>query len=288
MHIVNTIQSVREQVAKARAEKKTIGFVPTMGALHQGHISLITAAGKECDYIVVSIFVNPAQFAPNEDFDKYPRDIDTDAEICKSEGADLVFAPSVSEMYPDKNVTWVNVESITKNLCGQSRPTFFRGVTTVCTKLFNIVQPDIAFFGQKDAQQAITIKRMVRDMNMPLNIRVCPIIREPDGLAASSRNRYLSNEERKDALLLNKALTQCRQMIEQGQTKSSILIEEIKQLLAKGKFLKPDYISIVDIETVEPIDVISQKALIAVAAQVGTTRLIDNIIVDLTGSNDTI
>jgi len=193
MEIAKTIESVRSLVKAARSRGKKIGFVPTMGALHIGHISLIEAAVKTCDFVVVSIFVNPTQFGPGEDLEKYPRPIDADLEICRKGGVNVVFAPTAEQMYPAENLTWVDVEKLTEPLCGQSRPWHFRGVTTVCAKLFNIVAPDIAFFGQKDAQQAIVIKRMAADLNMPLEIVICPTIRQPDGLAVSSRNQYLTS-----------------------------------------------------------------------------------------------
>lgn len=282
MEVVKTIKKVRELVDTARKAGKTIGFVPTMGALHAGHMSLINNAVNRCDFVIVSIFVNPTQFAPSEDFDQYPRDLEADSAKCKQAGVDVIFAPDADQMYPCENVSWVNVEKVTANLCGLSRPTFFRGVATVCTKLFNIVRPDVAFFGQKDAQQAIVIKRMVQDLNMPLTIEVCPTVREKDGLALSSRNQYLSQEQRKEALLINKALKNCESMIQFGERNCKTLINKIHEILDQGKQVDIDYIKIVDIETVEDIEQIAQKALIAVAAKVGNTRLIDNIMIDLT------
>ena len=199
MEVAKTIESVRNLVKAARSRKKKIGLVPTMGALHIGHISLVEAAVKDYDFVVVSIFVNPTQFGPGEDFEKYPRPLEADLEICKKTGVDVVFNPAPEQMYPQKNLTWVTVEKLTEPLCGMSRPGHFRGVTTVCTKLFNIVEPDVAYFGQKDAQQAIVIKRMVADLNMPLKIIVCPTVREQSGLAVSSRNQYLSEQQKYDA-----------------------------------------------------------------------------------------
>ena len=282
METAKTIKALREIIDKARKSGKTVGFVPTMGALHAGHMSLIDAAVKKCDYVVVSIFVNPTQFAPSEDFDEYPRDFAGDFSKCEKAGVDIVFAPDADEMYPGVNLSWVNLEKITNNLCGLTRPTFFRGVATVCTKLFNIVRPDIAFFGQKDAQQAIVIKRMVQDLNMPLVIEVCPTIREKDGLALSSRNQYLTEEQRKEALLINKALKKCNAMVQSGQRDCTTLIEAMRDILRRGEHIEIDYIKIVDTETVEDLEQISRKALVAVAAKVGKTRLIDNIIIDLT------
>ncbi|MBN1972092.1 MAG: pantoate--beta-alanine ligase [Sedimentisphaerales bacterium] len=282
MKVSQTIKLARKNVSAARKQGKTIGLVPTMGALHRGHISLIEAAKKKCDYVVVSIFVNPTQFGPSEDFGKYPRPLEEDLKMCKKAGADLVFNPSVEEMYPEKNITWVNVEKITENLCGRSRPRHFRGVTTVCTKLFNIVAPDMAFFGQKDAQQAIVIKRMVADLNMPLKIIVCPTVREQSGLALSSRNKYLSEQEREDAAYIYKSLQKCKEMIDSGGRNTETLINEMRNILQQKKSIKIEYISIVDEKTLENIDYIQDKALAAVAVRIGSTRLIDNFPIDIT------
>ena len=281
MELVRTIESVRQSVAAARAEAKSIGFVPTMGALHAGHVSLIEEAVRRCDFVVVSIFVNPTQFGPGEDFDKYPSDLEGDMSICARAGVDLVFAPGASEMYHEANITWVDVEKLTLNLCGRLRPGHFRGVTTVCAKLFNIVSPDVAFFGQKDAQQAIVIKRMVADLNMPLEIVVCPTVREPDGLAVSSRNQYLTDSERKDALLLSAALAECEKMVSKGERDCAKLIEAMRAVISRSSKIEIDYISIVDTTTLADIDIIKDKALVALAAKIGSTRLIDNIFVGL-------
>ncbi len=275
------IEEVPKSVGKARSKGKSIGLVPTMGALHAGHVSLIKAAVDRCDFVVVSIFINPTQFEPTEDLDNYPKDLDGDVKICTEAGADLVFAPGVNEMYADKNITWVTVEKLTENLCGRFRPIHFRGVTTVCTKLFNIVLPDVAFFGQKDAQQAIVIKRMVADLNMPLEIEICPTVREADGLAVSSRNQYLSDAERKAAALLYAALRECEKMATGGCRESAKLIEAMRQVVSKSPGIDIEYISIVNIETLEDIDLIEDMALAALAAKIGSTRLIDNILVDL-------
>ncbi len=282
MEFTRTIQSVRKLVNATRAEGKKIGFVPTMGALHIGHVSLIEAAVQQTDFVIVSIFVNPTQFGPAEDFDKYPRPFDKDMEICRKKGVDIIFAPTPEEMYPGENLTWVNVEKLTEPLCGQFRPGHFRGVTIVCAKLFNIVTPDIAFFGQKDAQQAIVIKRMVADLNMPLEIAVCPTIREPDGLAVSSRNQYLTEQQRKDATLIFKSLQKCREMIEAGVTDTKEIIGQMRKILNQIPSAKIEYISIVNAETLESIDQVSGKILAAVAVKIGSTRLIDNILVDST------
>ena len=281
MEIAKTIESVRNLVKAARSQGKKIGLVPTMGALHIGHISLIEAAVKRCEFVVVSIFVNPTQFGPGEDFEKYPRPLDADLEICKKEGVDVVFAPTQEQMYRSENLTWVNVEKLTEQLCGQFRPGHFRGVTTVCAKLFNIVEPDIAFFGQKDGQQAIVIKRMVADLNMPLEIAICPTIREPDGLAVSSRNKYLTEQQKKDATLIYKSLQKCREMIDAGVTDSETIIAEMRKILSQVPSTNIEYISIVDAETLQTIDHIVRQVLAAVAVKIGSARLIDNILVDV-------
>ncbi|MBE0537985.1 MAG: pantoate--beta-alanine ligase [Phycisphaerae bacterium] len=280
MDVTTRIETVRERVDAARAAGKRIGFVPTMGALHAGHVSLMEAAGRRCEYVVVSIFVNPTQFGPNEDFDAYPRDITADRQICESAGVELVFAPGVGDMYPSRNLTWVTVESLTEGLCGRHRRGHFRGVTTVCNKLFNIVRPDAAFFGQKDAQQAIVVKRMVADTNLPLEVAICPTLREADGLAMSSRNVYLSTGERADALLLYRALTKAESMVRQGERNCSQLVSAMRAVMQSGAVVV-EYISIVDTETLYDLAEIEDVALIAVAARVGKTRLIDNIVVDL-------
>ena len=280
MEIAKTIESVRSLVKAARSKGKNIGLVPTMGALHIGHISLIEAAVKKCDFVVVSIFVNPTQFGPGEDFEKYPRPLNADLEICRKAGVDVVFVPTPEQMYPSENLTWVNVEKLTESLCGQSRPTHFRGVTTVCAKLFNIVAPDIAFFGQKDAQQAIVIKRMAADLNMPLEIVICPTVRRPDGLAVSSRNKYLTEEQKKDAALIYRALQKCREMIDAGITDSETIIAEMRKILSQAPSIAIEYVNIVDAGALANIDRIAGKVLAAVAVQIGPARLIDNILVD--------
>lgn len=280
MEVAKTIEKVRELVKNARSEGRNIGLVPTMGALHVGHFSLIDAATKDCDFVVVSIFVNPTQFCPGEDFENYPRPLEADLKICTKAGVDIVFAPSPAQMYPDENVTWVTVEKLTEPLCGMSRPGHFRGVTTVCTKLFNIVAPDVAYFGQKDAQQAIVIKRMVADLNMPLEIIICPTIREPNGLAISSRNQYLTASQKKDAANIYISLQTCRKLIEDGTTDTNQIITEMQKILRQIPSGQIEYVSIVDAETLESIDKISGKILAAVAVKVGPARLIDNIMLD--------
>jgi pantoate--beta-alanine ligase len=281
MEVIETIEKTRKVIAKAKAAGKKIGLVPTMGALHEGHFSLIKAAKKQTSFVVVSIFVNPTQFGPNEDIKKYPRPFDEDIKACKNLGVDVVFAPAVEQMYPEKNLTWINVEKLSEPLCGKSRPEHFRGVATVCAKLFNIVWPDMAFFGQKDAQQVIIVRRMAADLNMPLKIVVCPTIREKDGLAMSSRNKYLSAKERKDAALLYAALQEAELFIKAGVRKSSELKKEMEKILNIGKQIKVDYISIVDAQTLNEIKDVKGQVLIAFAVKLGAARLIDNIMLDV-------
>jgi pantoate--beta-alanine ligase len=280
MEVAKTIESIRDLVKAARGGGKKIGLVPTMGALHVGHVSLIEAARHDCDFVVVSIFVNPTQFGPGEDFEKYPRPLEADLKICRKAGVDAVFAPAPEVMYPGENLTWVTVEKLTEPLCGRSRPGHFRGVTTVCAKLFNIVGPDVAYFGQKDAQQAITIKRMVHDLNMPLEIVVCPTVREPSGLAVSSRNQYLSAQKKKDAAKIFQSLEKCREMIAAGVTDPRQVIVEMRNVLKQVPSIEIEYVSIVDAETLETIEEIGGRVLVAVAVRLGSTRLIDNILVD--------
>jgi len=280
MEVAKTIESVRSLVKAAHSGGKKIGLVPTMGALHIGHISLIEAALEKCDFVVASIFVNPTQFVPGEDFEKYPRPLKADLEICRKAGVHVVFTPTPEQMYPAENITWINVEKLTEPLCGRFRPGHFRGVTTVCTKLFNIVAPDIAFFGQKDAQQAIVIKRMVADLNMPLEIVICPTVREPNGLAVSSRNKYLSEQQKKDATNIYKSLQKCRRMIDAGVKETTEIIAEMSKILQPIPSIEIEYISIVDAETLQNIDQIASKVLAAVAVRIGPARLIDNILVD--------
>ncbi len=280
MEVAKTIESVRRLVKAAHGKGKKIGLVPTMGALHVGHVSLIEEAIKTCDFVVVSIFVNPTQFSPGEDFEKYPRPLKADLEICKKAGVHVVFAPTPEQMYPGENLTWVDVEKITEPLCGRSRPGHFRGVATVCAKLFNIVTPDIAFFGQKDAQQAIIIRRMVADLNMPLEIIVCPTVREPDGLAVSSRNQYLNKQQRQDATYIYKSLIKCQEIVKAGKIDAREVIAEMQKVLQQKSSIEIEYISIVDSESLEAIDRITGKVLVAIAVKLGSARLIDNILID--------
>jgi len=282
MEIVNTLQRVRQLVAQARQAGKVIGLVPTMGALHAGHMSLINAAVNRCGFVVVSIFVNPTQFGPNEDFDKYPRTLQNDCQKCQDAGVDVIFAPTNDQMYgtANQNKTWVIVEQLTENLCGKNRPGHFRGVTTVCAKLFNIIAADYAFFGQKDAQQAVVIKKMVRDLNIPIQIIICPIVRETDGLAMSSRNKYLDDDQRQQALCLHESLLAAEKLIKNGQKDTTDILQNIRSIIAERSMVELEYAAIVDPDTLEEIHNIKGKALIAVAVKVGSTRLIDNIIVD--------
>ena len=280
METVHTVREMRTRTRATRSSGSRLGLVPTMGALHEGHLSLIRAAKAKSDVVAASIFVNPTQFGPNEDFTRYPRDLDRDLALLEREGVDVVFVPSVEEMYPQQSVTWVTVEGLSDRLCGKSRPGHFRGVATVVAKLFNIVEPDLAFFGQKDAAQVAIIRRMVRDLNMPVAIEVCPIVREPDGLAMSSRNAYLSPEQRKDALILFRALTRVQEVFEGGERNPAALIAVAKQELAPKPAVRLDYFEIVDPDELTPVATISQPALVAVAAFVGNTRLIDNIVLE--------
>lgn len=279
--IIETIQELRKVLNGHRAAGKSIGLVPTMGFLHEGHLSLIRQARAENDVVVVSDFVNPTQFAPNEDFDSYPRDIARDEELAMGAGADIIFHPSVAEMYPNGSSTFVEVEGgITKVLCGASRPSHFRGVTTVVAMLFNIVKADRAYFGQKDAQQAAVLIKMVRDMHMDIELIVCPIVREEDGLAMSSRNTYLSGEQREQAVVLNQALKLGKVAFENGKSSVDKLIEVITNKINEMPLADIDYVSVYDFPTLEVINNVDKMALAAVAVRFGKTRLIDNIILE--------
>jgi pantoate--beta-alanine ligase len=251
-----------------------------MGALHEGHLSLVRAAKAQCEAVAVSIFVNPTQFGPTEDLSKYPRQFDRDCLLLEKEGVDILFAPPIEEIYPEGRVTWVLVETLSEKLDGRSRPGHFRGVTTIVAKLFNIIEPETAFFGQKDAAQLAVIRRMVRDLNFPVEIVACPIVREPDGLAMSSRNAYLNREERSRALVLQRSLQKARQQFHEGERSAAKLIFAAKEVFASEPQVVLDYFEIVDPETLDPVDRISQKALVAVAARVGATRLIDNVVLE--------
>jgi pantoate--beta-alanine ligase len=279
MLIAKTIAEVRAAVARLRAEKKCIGLVPTMGALHDGHLSLVRAAKAHCSAVVATIFVNPTQFGPNEDFSKYPRTFEADCALLEKEGVDVVFAPDAAEMYPAGASTVVSVAGISDRLDGVSRPGHFVGVATVVAKLFNIVQPDHAFFGQKDAAQVAVLRRMVRDLHFNLELVVCPIVREPDGLAMSSRNRYLSPEQRQQALVLHRTLRHVESKIAAGVVDSGLLIDAGLAVLADEPEIRVDYFSIVDPDTLEDAPDVTAGALVAVAAAVGPARLIDNVLI---------
>ena len=269
---------MRTASREARLAGKRVGLVPTMGALHEGHLSLVRAARSACEVVAASIFVNPTQFGPNEDLEKYPRSFERDRELLEREGVQWLFAPSVEEMYPAGAVTWVTVEELSSKLDGRSRPGHFRGVTTVVAKLFHVVEPDAAFFGQKDAAQAAIIRRMVRDLRLPVEIVVCPIVREPDGLAMSSRNAYLDAEQRKQALVLHRSLMRVRELVHAGEVVAAKLACAGREQFAGEPAARLDYFEIVDPETLDPVADVSSGALVAVAAYVGNTRLIDNLL----------
>lgn len=278
MNIAATIEEVRSQVSQWRKEGLSVGLVPTMGYLHEGHKSLIDKAVEQNDRVVVSVFVNPIQFGPGEDLATYPRDLDRDAALCENAGADLIFHPEPETMYFDDFCTFIDMDGLTKGLCGKTRPTHFRGVCTVVGKLFNIVAPDRAYFGQKDAQQLAVIRRMVRDLNFNLEIVGCPIIREADGLAKSSRNTYLSPEERKAAVILHKGLLEGEALVRSGETNAARVKQAIRDVIESEPLAKIDYVELVDFDNMEEIDTLKKPFLAAVAVYIGKTRLIDNFI----------
>ena len=280
MKVVGTIKEVRELVKEWKKNGETVGFVPTMGYLHEGHGSLITKARENNDKVVVSIFVNPMQFGPTEDLDSYPRDLEKDSKFCESLGADLIFHPEPEEMYHDDFSSYVDMSVLTEELCGLSRPVHFRGVCTVVTKLFNIVQPDNAYFGQKDAQQLAIIKHMVQDLNMDINVVGCPIVREEDGLAKSSRNTYLSPEERKAALILSKTVKLAKELIDAGEKDADVVVAKMKENIETEPMAKIDYVKAVNGLTMQQQKAIKAPMLIAMAVYIGKTRLIDNMILD--------
>ena len=281
MRVVKNINDVRATVKEWKAKGLKVGFVPTMGYLHEGHESLIRKASEENDRVVVSIFVNPIQFGPKEDLSTYPRDLDRDSKVCESAGADIIFHPENEEMYFKDFSTFVDMNGLTDGLCGKSRPTHFRGVCTVVTKLFNIVAPDRAYFGEKDAQQLAVIKRMVRDLNIDIEIIGCPIVREKDGLAKSSRNTYLSVEERNAATILNKSLTLAKEKIQAGERDSAVIIKLIEEIINSEKLARIDYIEVVDSLSMEKVERIEKAVLVAIAVFIGKTRLIDNFTYEL-------
>jgi pantoate--beta-alanine ligase len=280
MRIIKDPQEMRLFCIKSKCRGKTIAFVPTMGYLHEGHFSLVEAARKKADVVVVSIFVNPLQFGPHEDFNRYPRDLSRDKKLLKELDVDVLFLPEATELYPSRFRTYVEVEGLSQKLCGRSRPTHFRGVTTVLSKLFNIVTADYAFFGEKDYQQLLIVKQMARDLDFPLEIIPLPTVREFDGLAMSSRNKYLAPRERKQASGLYRALNFAKKEIQGGERNTNKLLLRLRSRLGTIPGLRLDYIAITDPETLEPMKKIRGKALIAVAAYLGKTRLIDNLVVD--------
>jgi pantoate--beta-alanine ligase len=277
MEIVHTISEIRQRVAQARKAGKSIGVVPTMGALHDGHGTLIETAGQGSDFVVVTIFVNPLQFGPSEDLERYPRDLEADARFCAERGAHVIFAPSTKEMYPREMATAVTVDALTNTLCGVSRPGHFRGVATVVTKLFNIVQPDYAYFGQKDAQQLAVISRMVADLNIPVEIVKVPIVRESDGLALSSRNAYLSPAERQAAVVLYQALQAAIAKLEAGERNADALRDFLCDTISREPLARIDYAEVVDVESLQRVSSVQRSVLLAVAVYFGKTRLIDNM-----------
>ena len=279
MKTVKSIYEVKEYVKELRKRGKSIGFVPTMGYLHAGHLSLIQESVRRCDCTVVSIFVNPAQFAPNEDYNKYPRNIQRDLEVLEKEGVDLIFIPRDEEMYPEGYKTYVVVKNLQDRLCGISRPDFFKGVCTIVLKLFNIVTPDISFFGQKDAQQAVILKKMACDLNLDVKVEALPIIREKSGLALSSRNEYLDKKQKKAALCLSRSLARALKVVESGENNAARVLKRIKAEIESEPLARIDYVEIVDSENLQSLKQIKDKTLIAVAVFINNIRLIDNIIV---------
>ncbi len=281
MRIIENIAEMQRLADAWRAEHERIAFVPTMGVLHEGHLDLMRAARKLGTKSVISIFVNPTQFAPTEDFESYPRDLQRDLDLSTSVGTDAAFVPSMDEMYPDGFQTYVNVAQVTENLCGVSRPIFFRGVATVVSKLFHAVKPHIAVFGEKDFQQLVTIRRMVKDMNMDIDIVGHPIVREKDGLAMSSRNAYLKPEERPAALRLNRSLKEAQKLVDSGETRAAVILKAVNDILTTGGGATVDYAKLCNPDTIEDVEVISGPALLALAVRVGKTRLIDNRVLEL-------
>jgi len=278
MFIYHTIAEIRQFVRRTRAEGRSVGFVPTMGYLHEGHLELMRRAKERCDTVITSIFINPAQFGPGEDFARYPRDLERDARMAEGAGVDAIFNPSVEEMYPRGYCTYVDVERITGKLCGLSRPGHFRGVATVVTKLFNIVKPDLALFGQKDAQQALVIKRMAADLNMKLEVVTAPTVREADGLAMSSRNVYLTPEQRRAATVLFRSLSRARDAFRTGERDAAKICQLVVDLIKAEPLVEIDYVEIYSHPELDPVERIEGPVLLAIAVKIGKTRLIDNII----------
>ena len=278
MNIATTVEQAKQTVRQWKAEGLTVGLVPTMGYLHEGHESLIKHAVAECDRVMVSVFLNPIQFAPNEDLATYPRDFAADTVLIENAGADLVFHPEPSELYAPDACTFVNVEGITSELCGKTRPTHFRGVCTVVSKLMNISQADRAYFGQKDAQQLAAVRRMVRDLNMNVEVIGCPIVREEDGLAKSSRNTYLSPAEREAALVLSRAVREGQRLMEEGERDAKTILGAMRAIIEAEPLARIDYVEMVSWDGIKPVDVATSSVLVAMAVYIGKTRLIDNFI----------
>lgn len=281
MKIISSIKEMKKEINSLKRKRKTIGFVPTMGYLHEGHLSLIRECVKKVHFSVVSIFVNPTQFGPGEDFEDYPRDFKRDSDILQKEGVDYIFHPSAEDMYPSDYKTYVQITELENKLCGRSRPGHFRGVSTVVLKLFNIINPDIAFFGQKDFQQSVIIKRMVRDLNLEVRIEVLPIVREKDGLAVSSRNTYLTPEQKKAALCLYSSLKVAQKMVEEGEKDTEKIIKKVEDIINQESYAKIDYVEIVNTQNLNPISRLEDEALMALAVYIGKVRLIDNTIIGL-------
>lgn len=281
MQVIRSVKSLQRLIQKAKARSQRIGFVPTMGALHDGHASLMRRCRRDNPLAVVSIFVNPKQFGPREDFRKYPRMEEADRILAKKAGVDILFCPSENEMYPDDHLTYIDVEKITKTLCGRSRPGHFRGVATVVGKLLNMVMPDVLYLGQKDAQQALIIKRMIRDLNFPVQVKVCPIVRDADGLALSSRNRYLTEKQRREAVILYQSLREAKKRIFEGERRAGKIAGMIRSRVTRNTSGRIDYVECVDAETLESLTRAGGKVMIALAVHFGKTRLIDNMIVNL-------
>ncbi|MBT8045784.1 MAG: pantoate--beta-alanine ligase [Pontiella sp.] len=281
MEIIRTPEAMQRRALELKRAGRTIGLVPTMGFLHEGHLSLLRLARARCDVLVVSIFVNPSQFGPAEDLDAYPRDFQQDEKLCAQEGVDMIFHPEAGTMYSDDASVWIDEELLSRGLCGASRPGHFRGVCTVVAKLFNLVQPDLAAFGEKDAQQLRIIERMVRDLNFPVEIIRGPIVREPDGLAMSSRNKYLSATQRNDALCLQRALGRARELVQKGVVDTAVLRQAMVELINEVPEACIDYIEFIDDESLAPDEIIKDRTLVAVAVKFGTTRLIDNAILNV-------
>jgi pantoate--beta-alanine ligase len=280
MRIIESIAEMQQAAEAWRCEGKRIGLVPTMGYLHEGHLELMRALRGHCDVLVTSVFVNPAQFGPGEDLARYPRDLERDIRLMTEMGVDIAFIPQVKEMYPERYQTFVNVTEVTVSLCGRSRPAFFRGVATVVSKLFNIVRPHTAIFGEKDFQQLVTIRRMVQDLNMDIEIVGYPTVREVDGLAMSSRNAYLTPEQRQKAVRLNRSLKEAQALVQSGETRGEVILNKVREVLAEGDDVRIDYVQLCDPDVLQEVDRITGPVLLALAVHVGAARLIDNAILN--------